>query len=1556
MDDDGFGSDVDVYVDEEHDEEDAELLSRRSSRGALAAKAEQFLRRHSANLPEADTPRATDADLFPDAGGDTNMDAETVVETVVELKRVPSRQEETREQRSRRRDADSVLRDKARLQRFANEAASFLDKAYDNDATLIVDDDVDAETGAKRAPPGGAGSSDDFKKKRYIELDKARLERFSREAEAFIDRAYSDDPSTFIEEEMLSPSSSSLKINSASKSRDRDAEDDDRLAQRNVSLIARSKSIVTDDKRMLEQFHTQAMSFLNAAVPAAILPVNSPTVPIITRRSSYGQSLAVIDPMASEGPMSPVALRRPSSRTSERIAKDKERLERHYQEAMAFLSRAEDGEGEGIVEERELESGALDRVRLKLYASEALSFLENAFAPAEPGSEPVVGQRHTANGKTGPGASALNALSNAETALGSRDAAIDALAARAVAARNARLASGHAVALDGKQVKSCASSSVSTPTAAVAKESVFESVAATVAASAGTTARERSAFDDSSDEEAEKEVKVAEVEAAQIAADRAAMEAFYDQDNFGEDAIVEETLSDTSGGTERGLFARQAGGTSLDQAGEDEWDGDDVSTDDEFQDDDPSVASNVATVAAEREAIIERSLQDMDYSRASPMYDGTRLVIQTDDKQFSSSPSSCPRVDKTHMGVEGGVRTADNRSFEISSGASRDVDIDTETESETEPGGRFVDATKGEKVEDIKPSVARHDSSLRVRRRTAVAATAAGVELGEAGSVAARAGLFASNRSPPLLVDPCKNVHSAERAPQLPNFLHEPAVASKNPRPDVIEKQPSTSKLDTPPCTARKSVTDSNVAFSADVTKYLPELMLQSAVMDEDLLVELLLESSDGSQKNAEWSEVPLEKSFYRSVPRGATIKIRSRASRGESAIMPSVWTTAGGISTDGSSFESHCTRPQPQHDQQQQQQQVHVMELIRVEQERDVVMAALEEIVNERSRMAAQIGEMKATVLETFGQGRVSKTDIEGGDIDVVAELKDSFMEFHAVIKESEATVNVLEGHIADGKSRILDLEGICKQQSTEIESLHKIVTQARTAAAQAETFVAEQMVTLRKERDKARMDRKQAQTSMTEDIDSLRKDLAQAQVFADRKKLTEADNVASLRKELEKTQRDLGVAKADAQTSAASAQKSAVAAAAEAAAALAAAKGSSIAARCGCRDSGIGSSSNIFDKQLSPTGSNSLLWMQLSDARAETDEARQMQERAERRLADLLKAQKTIVSSSEISSAPALDESTSREFAMRERTLVASVEEKSARNELLQAQLQGLSDTLENSLAGTRRENNLLRAELDAKRNDTLDLEQNVKVLGFESQSAQKALRQAGEETAALRTLLEHYRVSGQNPDVTFVQAQLHGLKEECALKERQILMELEAANFRASSAEEHANTLRKAAMAAAEEMDLERRERQVAEAQWISIERNEGSRDGLSSRQRSGQLNSSARGSVDVKAPREKAEGYRSKQSRSGEIKTPREKSHRVKTGGSVDMKPSPGKDMSADVSTELRKSPSRLIMQSLKKRVARTTQSSTLSDDGSGSAGAAGKAKSTRRKNWEIVPNS
>jgi hypothetical protein len=215
MDDDGFGSDVDVYVDEEHDEEDAELLSRRSSRGALAAKAEQFLRRHSANLPEADTPRATDADLFPDAGGDTNMDAETVVETVVELKRVPSRQEETREQRSRRRDADSVLRDKARLQRFANEAASFLDKAYDNDATLIVDDDVDAETGAKRAPPGGAGSSDDFKKKRYIELDKARLERFSREAEAFIDRAYSDDPSTFIEEEMLSPSSSSLKINSA---------------------------------------------------------------------------------------------------------------------------------------------------------------------------------------------------------------------------------------------------------------------------------------------------------------------------------------------------------------------------------------------------------------------------------------------------------------------------------------------------------------------------------------------------------------------------------------------------------------------------------------------------------------------------------------------------------------------------------------------------------------------------------------------------------------------------------------------------------------------------------------------------------------------------------------------------------------------------------------------------------------------------------------------------------------------------------------------------------------------------------------------------------------------------------------------------------------------------------------------------------------------------------------------------------------------------------------------------------------------------------------------
>eukprot|EP00177_Eucheuma_denticulatum_P000478 GFKZ01000841.1.p1 GENE.GFKZ01000841.1~~GFKZ01000841.1.p1 ORF type:complete len:1158 (-),score=272.99 GFKZ01000841.1:2444-5917(-) len=209
---------------------------------------------------------------------------------------------------------DSIARDKQRLQRFHKEAMSFLSKAYSNDDSLLVEDRFDN-------PDSAARSADDFLAQRRIHLDRLRLERFHAHAVSFLDRAYANEPGTLVEEEALSPPSSS--------------------------------AAATHDKAMLQKFHQEAMSFLDAAAAA----------PTVSRHDS--------SPTVSSDP--------PPDRTSWRIERDKKRLEQHYQDAMSFLDRAQSDKKGLLVEEQELEPAYVDRIQLQRYAQEAMSFLDKAF-------------------------------------------------------------------------------------------------------------------------------------------------------------------------------------------------------------------------------------------------------------------------------------------------------------------------------------------------------------------------------------------------------------------------------------------------------------------------------------------------------------------------------------------------------------------------------------------------------------------------------------------------------------------------------------------------------------------------------------------------------------------------------------------------------------------------------------------------------------------------------------------------------------------------------------------------------------------------------------------------------------------------------------------------------------------------------------------------------------------------------------------------------------------------------------------------------------------------
>lgn len=178
----------------------------------------------------------------------------------------------------------------------------------------------------------------------------------------------------------------------------------------------------------------------------------------------------------------------------------------------------------------------------------------------------------------------------------------------------------------------------------------------------------------------------------------------------------------------------------------------------------------------------------------------------------------------------------------------------------------------------------------------------------------------------------------------------------------------------------------------------------------EDLLVDVILEDNAGHTR--EWSDVPLQKSFYRQVPRGSTIKIRPRVSPQVSISMAT---------------EPHWTT-----------QKVGHKSLHRVEKERNVLISALEELVNERSVLAAEVREMKTMIHSVDGCQSDEGRDVEDdSDIDLASELRGAHATMSKLIEEMDLTLRVLDIRHQETLERAHKAEERCIRLETNASNL---------------------------------------------------------------------------------------------------------------------------------------------------------------------------------------------------------------------------------------------------------------------------------------------------------------------------------------------------------------------------------------------------------------------------------------------------------------------------------------------------------------------------------------
>lgn len=200
---------------------------------------------------------------------------------------------------------------------------------------------------------------------------------------------------------------------------------------------------------------------------------------------------------------------------------------------------------------------------------------------------------------------------------------------------------------------------------------------------------------------------------------------------------------------------------------------------------------------------------------------------------------------------------------------------------------------------------------------------------------------------------------------------------------------------------------------------------------DEDVTMDLTLEDKSGQSRD--WNDVRVEPSFYRQIPRGATVRFQRRTEGPKSVIR----------------HEGH---------QLVEARLVPESALRRVERERDVLMATLEEIVNERSALAAQVSDLKAM----FPTGKknvagfIGNTGGSGGevsipqDIDLAEELREAHTIMAQMTVEMEDTLSVLEGRCNEAveranaaEERIIRMESQMYRLDAEVASRGKRISQ---------------------------------------------------------------------------------------------------------------------------------------------------------------------------------------------------------------------------------------------------------------------------------------------------------------------------------------------------------------------------------------------------------------------------------------------------------------------------------------------------------------------------------
>lgn len=198
----------------------------------------------------------------------------------------------------------------------------------------------------------------------------------------------------------------------------------------------------------------------------------------------------------------------------------------------------------------------------------------------------------------------------------------------------------------------------------------------------------------------------------------------------------------------------------------------------------------------------------------------------------------------------------------------------------------------------------------------------------------------------------------------------------------------------------------------------------------------------DRNDADNEWSEMPLEKSFYRQLPRGSTIKLRPRVSK------------QNATSEDQADAHSRSLL----------QNEILMKDLQRVERERDALIRAIEEILNERSMLAQQVSEMKATV-RGVGQRKEQEGDGIPADsnIDLAAELREAHTTMAKLTEEMELTLGFLESRYNHTLERAERAEQRCKHLESHVSKLETELASERSVVIQAVSEKNELVASLR-------------------------------------------------------------------------------------------------------------------------------------------------------------------------------------------------------------------------------------------------------------------------------------------------------------------------------------------------------------------------------------------------------------------------------------------------------------------------------------------------------------